>query len=90
MLADAPQNVTVILERAEVKEGQSTKFTCHSDGYPAPGFSWKFNGNVLNGATQNTFMLTNVEVKDAGNYTCVAKNGRGSKETTRVVNVLCK
>ena len=77
-------------ERAEVKEGQSTTLTCHSDGYPAPGFSWKFKGIVFNGATQNTLVLTNVEVKDAGNYTCVAKNPRGSKETTKVVNVLCK
>lgn len=73
-----------------MKEGQSTTLTCHSDGYPAPGFSWKFKGIVVNGATQKTLVLTDVEVKDAGNYTCVANNFRGSKETTKVVNVLCK
>lgn len=89
-VSDVPQTVTVTPNPANVKETQSITLTCQADGHPPPTFSWKFNGNVVNGAQQNTLVLTSVEVKDAGNYTCVARNFRGSKEATRVVNVLCK
>ena len=89
-VSDVPQTVTVTPNSADVRETQSITLTCQADGHPPPTFSWKFNGNVVNGAQQNTLVLTSVEVKDAGNYTCVASNSLGSKEVTRVVNVLCK
>ncbi|XP_068687448.1 hemicentin-2-like isoform X1 [Montipora foliosa] len=86
----APQAVTVTATPPEVKEGQSVTLTCQSDGFPSPSFSWRFNGNTINGALKNDFFLANAEVKDAGNYTCVATNIRGSKQFTRMVNVRYK
>lgn len=86
----APQAVTVTARPPEVKEGKSVTLTCQSDGFPSPSFSWKFNGNTINGALKNEFFLANAEVKDAGNYTCIATNFRGSKQFTRVVNVRYK
>ncbi|XP_078379822.1 hemicentin-2-like isoform X2 [Oculina patagonica] len=83
----APQQVTVAPVSADVKLGQSRTLTCNADGFPPPSYSWKFNGK-LNGIKQNTLTLTNADVNDAGNYTCVAKNGFGSEEFTRVVNVI--
>ena len=74
---------------ADVPLTQSITLTCQADGVPPPSYSWKFNGK-FNGVTQNTLTLTNVDVKDAGNYTCVATNNLGKEETTRVVNVECK
>ncbi|XP_078351543.1 fibroblast growth factor receptor 3-like isoform X2 [Oculina patagonica] len=81
-----PQQVTVTPNPADVKLTQSITLTCDADGFPKPSYSWKFNGK-LNGIRQNTVTVTNVDVNDAGNYTCVAKNDFGNKETTRVVNV---
>ncbi|XP_068687443.1 protein turtle homolog B-like isoform X1 [Montipora foliosa] len=86
----APQAVTMTASKPEVKEGQSVTLTCQSDGFPSPSFSWRFNGNTINGALNNEFLVANAEVKDAGNYTCIATNIRGSKQFTRVVNVRYK
>jgi len=85
----APQTVTVTADRdpGDVPLSQSITLTCQADGYPNPSFSWKFNGKIIHGAQQKTLLLTNAVVEDAGNYTCIATNFRGSKETTRVVNV---
>lgn len=91
LLLDAPENVTVTSTNPQgVKEGQSATLTCYADGFPLPSFSWKFNGNPVNGAQQKTLVLTNARVDNAGNYTCVARNFRGSKEFTREVHVRCK
>ncbi|XP_068687447.1 uncharacterized protein [Montipora foliosa] len=86
----APQAVTMTASKPEVKEGQSVTLTCQSDGFPSPSFSWRFNGNTINGALNNEFLVANAEVKDAGNYTCIATNIRGSKQFTRMVNVRYK
>lgn len=86
----APQQVTVTpSDPAEVPLTQSITLTCQADGFPNPSYSWKFNGQ-WNGVTQNTLTLTNADVKDAGNYTCHAKNDFGFKETTKVVYVRYK
>ena len=89
-LSDAPQQVTVTAPNsAVVSLTQSITLTCLADGFPKPSYTWKFNGR-LNGVRQNTFTLTNADVNDAGNCTCVATNDFGSKEGTIVVNVKCK
>jgi len=81
--------VTVTADPEEVSLGGSITLTCQADGFPSPSYSWKFNGKS-NGITQNTLTITNADVKDAGNYTCVARNDFGSKETTKVVHVRCE
>ena len=89
-ISDAPQQIIVTpTDLAEVALGQSITLTCQADGFPKPSYSWKFNG-VLNGITQNTLTITNADVNDAGNYTCLARNGFGSNETTKVVYVRCE
>lgn len=73
----------------EVALTQSITLKCQADGFPNPSYLWKFNG-VSNGITQNTLTITNADVKDAGNYTCLARNAYGNKETTKVVYVRCE
>ena len=90
LLLDAPQRVTVTPNPAVVKLSQSITLDCEADGYPVPAFSWQFNGAVVGGATQKTYALNNATVEDAGNYSCLARNFRGTKKATRVVNVECK
>lgn len=89
-VSDAPQQVTVTPDPALVSVTQNITLICQADGLPEPSFSWKFNGNILNEAVENTFTLTNVVLKDTGNYTCVAANDVGVKESTRVVNLECE
>lgn len=86
---DAPQQVSVTPDPAVVLLTQSITLLCQADGSPKPSQSWKFNGK-LNGVTQSNLTLTNADVKDAGNYTCVATNHFGLKETTIVVNIECE
>ena len=81
--------MTALNDPAVVSLTQSITLTCVADGFPKPSYSWKFNGRLV-GVKQNTFTLTNADVNDAGNYTCVATNDFGSKEGTIVVNVKCK
>lgn len=69
---------------------QTITLTCQADGFPSPSFSWKFNRNTLKGTVQNTLTVRNAEVKDAGNYTCVAANDFGGEEVTTVVTLECK
>lgn len=75
---------------AVVALSQNITLVCQADGLPEPSFSWKFNGNLLNKAVQNTFTLTNVVLEDSGNYTCLATNDHGAKESTRVINIECR
>ena len=64
--------------------------TCHSDGFPDPTFSWRFNNRFIARAVKNDFLLANAEVSDSGNYTCIVTNIRGTNQFTKVVNVQCK
>ncbi|XP_067026451.1 uncharacterized protein [Acropora muricata] len=82
-----PKTVTVTTSPSKVNEGQSMTLTCHSDGFPDPTFSWKFDNRVLNGALKSDFLLANAEVKDSGNYTCIVTNSKGTNHFTKVVNV---
>ena len=90
LLSDAPQQVTVTTDPSVMRLNQTITLTCQADGFPPPSFSWKFNGNTLNGTVQNTLTVRNVEVKDAGNYTCEATNDFGGEEVTALVTLECK
>ena len=90
LILDAPQVVTVTPNPAVVKLSESITLDCTADGYPVPTLSWQLNGAAVSGATQKTYALNNAKVEDAGNYSCLARNFRGSKKAFRVVNVECK
>ncbi len=56
-----PQNVVTCL-------GQSPTFVVEADGSAPLSFQWRFNGNLLNGATSKSLPLVNVSTNDAGSY----------------------
>lgn len=89
-VSDAPQQITVTPDPAVVRVNQNITLKCKADALPIPRYSWKFNGTLLSNAVVNNLTLTNAQVEDAGNYTCMAENFYGSKEITRMVNVECE
>lgn len=63
----APTNRTVTA-------GGSATFSGTATGTPAPAFSWKLNGDVINGATTSTLSLSGITTNQAGLYTLTASN----------------
>ena len=62
-------------ENRNVALGEKTViFKCEAAGAPPLEYSWKFNGEVLPEATENTLIVTNVNKKVAGIYQCCVKN----------------
>jgi hypothetical protein len=54
-----------------------TNFTALVDG-PGVTYQWRFNGNLIPGATSGTLTLTNIQYSQAGVYSVLAFNSAGS------------
>jgi alpha-tubulin suppressor-like RCC1 family protein/sugar lactone lactonase YvrE len=61
-----------------VTAGSSVQFSVTASGRPAVTYQWYVGGTAINGATGNTYNLSNVHPGDAGNYTVVVSNVAGS------------
>jgi hypothetical protein len=57
--------------------GGTAAFQAVVTGFPAPALAWRFDGNVLEGQTNATLVLTNLALADAGTYLLVASNASG-------------
>ena len=89
--ASAPQ---VMLSPAQQTrdEGGNMAFHCTVIGNPPPAVEWRFKGRkLLPGAKYlikvGEFTVKNLNYRDAGQYTCHAKNILGSSETTGSLSV---
>ena len=63
-------------------EARTATFTSMAMGTPRPGYQWLFNGGPLPNATNNTLVLTNLALTQAGDYAVVAANLFGSVTST--------
>ena len=61
---------------------------CIVSGYPTPEVNWTKNGMEI--GNNNTLTIDRVSLKDAGRYTCSAKNSEGTNETTFWIEVTGK
>lgn len=61
--------------------GDNFTFTAVADGTAPLTYQWQRNGQTLPGKTEATLALTPVTLADAGSYTLVVSNARGSVTT---------
>ena len=63
-----------------------SRITCTESGDPEPNVTWTKNGTFF--VNNNTLILNNVTLKDAGQYGCTAKNRAGKINATVWIDVL--
>ncbi|XP_071202294.1 B-cell receptor CD22-like [Salvelinus alpinus] len=87
-----PRNTSVsVSPSGEIVEGSSVTLTCSSDANPpVDKYTWyKKNGASLTGS-ENTFLITNINSEDSGEYYCEAENKYGRLNSSSVsVDVQC-
>jgi endonuclease/exonuclease/phosphatase family metal-dependent hydrolase len=58
--------------------GATVTFSVGATGTPAPNYQWRLNGNPIGGATNSSYLRTNVQPVDTGDYSVVVTNVAGS------------
>ncbi|XP_072272642.1 mucosa-associated lymphoid tissue lymphoma translocation protein 1 isoform X2 [Pyxicephalus adspersus] len=64
--------------------GSRLLLECGAVGKPLPRYQWFRNGVSVTGATNRTFMISNVSVEDQGQYFCRVSNGSESEDSREV------
>ncbi len=70
--------ITVQPVSQTVIAGNSMTFTVAASGTPAPTYQWQKNSIAINGATNNSYTVSNAASGDAGSYSVVVMNSAGS------------
>ncbi|HTY87873.1 MAG TPA: immunoglobulin domain-containing protein [Candidatus Acidoferrum sp.] len=78
LLTNAPPAVTTPPQSQAVLVGQTATLGVTATGTPPLGYQWLFNGSNISGAVTNPFLLANVQLTNAGNYSVVITNVAGS------------
>jgi uncharacterized delta-60 repeat protein len=60
---------------AIVQTGHSVTFSVIATGSPTPSLQWFKGGTLLTGQTASSLTLNNVQLSDAGDFSCVASTG---------------
>jgi hypothetical protein len=68
--------------------GNSASFSVGASGTPAPNYQWFFNQAAIGGATGNSYSLSNVQAKDAGDYSVVVTNVWGEVTSAKATLTL--
>lgn len=68
--------------------GQNVNLTVEAGGSQHLDYQWYKNSQLIDGATNPTFSITNVQSEDAGTYTVIVTNSFGSATSTPAVVTL--
>ena len=86
-------NISGIRGKPTVLEGSNLQLTCEASGRPEPNSTWTKEKTVNQGNTSvvqegKVLTITNINMSDAGTFTCTAYYGFGEpKNRTVSVNV---
>jgi hypothetical protein len=69
----------------EILQGGTATFTVSANGPGPISYQWQFNGVVIPGATASTYVLTNAQTTNAGNYDVAVTNIAGSVVSLNVL-----
>lgn len=78
-----PENVVLVQtpKAAILSKGANVSLACSSVSSPPATYQWFFKGQPLADITTMALTLSNVEEKDAGNYSCMATNAKTKRFT---------
>jgi hypothetical protein len=85
-ISGAPRIITGLTNRSAFVGGSVT-FQVEVEGFPAPVIQWRFNGQVIPGATNTTLTLTNLDLTNAGMYEVSATNPAGAARSRAQLTV---
>ena len=77
-ITNIPPTITTHPQSQTVKLGSNVTFSVVATGTPTPGYQWQFNGSPISGATSSTYIRSNAQFADAGNYSVLVTNIAGS------------
>ena len=68
--------------------GENVTLTCLAEGGPGNSYQWQRGGEDLENETSETLTLTNVNITDGDDYTCIASNSAGSGNATATLYIM--
>jgi uncharacterized delta-60 repeat protein len=80
-----PPQITTQPASQTVYAGLTASFNVTAIGTPPLSYQWSFNGTNIDGATNTTLTLTNVQLSQAGNYAVLVTNLYGSVLSSNAV-----
>ncbi|XP_075715080.1 intercellular adhesion molecule 5-like [Rhinoderma darwinii] len=87
----APMSPTVTIStNVTIRTGNSLNITCHSDGFPAPMYSWRIpnDAEVTYSPDKSSMIIHTAARTHNGTYTCVTKNVHGQSEAMQEVTIV--
>ena len=74
---NAPAGIAIQPQGQFVVQGSNTTLTVTASGTPAFTYQWRFNGATLPGATTSSYLISNAQPTNSGNYSVVVSNTFG-------------
>lgn len=65
--------------------GNSATFSVTASGSASLAYQWRFNGEIIVGATTSSFVRTNAQLADAGNYSVMVTNVAGTMTSSNAI-----
>lgn len=83
-----PPAITAQPQSLTVTAGSNVTFSVGATGTPPPAYQWQFNRAAIPGAISSSYVRTNVQGADAGEYAVVVTNVAGSLNSSNALLIV--